>query len=186
MLIFSIINPMKQILFALFLLANAAPLFANDESGDIAYIPDYRELVREGFGPRERGQYEYLRPALTTTPKPTQAYYGKDQSGKAYTVYYAYTAVPGRAMDTNMLYAFGYPVVFFRQMIPASDTSINLNRYAVVLNNQNGRYGPGDYVAQGRNNRSNATTTAQRATTNTAPANGAAPLPAVGEKPPAH
>ena len=166
---------MKRFLLVLFLLVSAAPLFATDEGGDIAYIPSYRELVREGYGPHE---YDYIRPAMRVAPKPTQAYYGK-----GYTVYYGYTAVPVRQIDGNILYAFGYPVEFFSHMIPMSDSGVNLGRCALAVSNRYGVYGPGDAIAQHRTNRANATSTVQSTTTNTAPANGAAPLPAIGEKP---
>ena len=148
-------------------------MFANDERGDIAYIPDYRELVREGYGPREH--IEAFRPAMRTESKPTQAYYGK-----GYTIYYGYTAVPTRMIDTKMLYAFGYPVEFFNR---ATNSETNLDRYAMEVITPYSNYGPGTFVAQSQTTRAGPTTTVQRTRTSTSTANGANPLPAIGEKP---
>jgi len=183
---------MKQFLFALFLLVNAAPLFANDEGDEIAYIPSYQELVREGYGPRNhdyRDQYrdqnreQYLGWAMSTAPKPTQAYYGR-----GYTVYYGYTPVPVRVMDNNMLYAFGNSVEYYRKMMPASVTETNLSRYAVAVTNNYGYYGRNAVAARVQN--ANATTVVQSAAASPAPVvakavtSGTTALPAIGEKPP--
>ena len=166
---------MKHSLLALFLVVSAAPLFANDQDGEIAFIPSYRELVREGYGPREQP----FRPVVSVAPKPTQAFYGQ-----GYIVYYGYTAMPVRAGDGNTLYAFGSPVEYFRRMMPASDTDTNLNRYAVAVSN--GNYNYGNAVAQGRDRRAEATTVVKSTTVATPPVAAAKPAPAggaaVGEK----
>ena len=128
---------MKRLFFASLLLLNAAPLFANDEGGGGTFIPDYQELVREGYGPRhldrERDDREgdgYLRRApFVSIPKPTQAFYAN-----GYTIYYGYTAAI-RNGDVNALYAFGYPVDYFRHMMPPSVTDTNLTNYAVAVDN---------------------------------------------------
>ncbi len=179
---------MKHSLCLLFLLAIATPLtplFASDEGGDGAYIPSYQELVREGYGPR----FTPVLAPVKNAPKPTQAYYGN-----GYTIYYGYTVVPVRVGydNANLDYAFGYPIEYFRQMMPTSITETNLNRYAVEMStpyyDTNG-YGPGTYVAKAPADHSNAVTTVQstaRTTTTTTPStpsNGANPLPAIGEKP---
>jgi len=162
---------MKQIVFGLFLLALVAPAFANDEGGDIAYIPDYQELVREGYGPR----HEHARQAQQEqAPKPTQAFYGK-----GFTIYYGYTAVKAHGWNPASQYAFGYPLEFFRQMMPISGANVNLNNYAVALGNTSSLYGPGDFVAEAKREREQATTRVQSAAN---PANGTENLPAIGEK----
>jgi hypothetical protein len=169
---------MKRFLFALALLATAAPLFANDDGGDGPVIPDYQTLVREGYGPRH--DVIRLYPILQAAPKPTQAYYTK-----GYTIYYGYTAVPMRRGELSALYAFGYPVEYFKQMMPTSVSETNLERYAVELPNSQytGDYSPGNFVARAQAaQRPNAVTTVTRTTTTTT-TNGTNPLPAIGEKP---
>lgn len=163
---------MKRSLLALALLVNAAPLFANDEGGTPGYIPDYRELVREGYGPHAEAREDLYRLTLNqrAAPKPTQAYYGK-----GFTVYYGFTAVPVYANLANTLYAFGYPLDFFRNLLPTSLTDTDLSRARVVVANQSGSYGPGDFETQARAAHGNAVTTVQKVT----PAN----LSAIGEKP---
>jgi len=183
MLIVFITNPMKRFLFGLFLLVNAAPLFAKDEGGDGAYIPGYQELVREGYGPRhEEHSDDYRRPpVMVMAPKPTQAFYGK-----GYTVYYGYMPLPERAGATSAHYAFGYPLDFFRQKMPSSITDIHLNRYAeVVADNQHRYYVSGDGPAQGQKD---AITTVQStvpaAVSTPAPVlKKAKPTPAAGQSP---
>jgi hypothetical protein len=174
---------MKQFLFALFLLVNAAPLFANDEDGDIAYIPSYQELVREGYGPRDHRQDERYRqgynlPVTGMAPKPTLAYYGK-----GYTVYYGYTAVQAHFWDPNLSYAFGRPLDYFRNMMPDSITDTDLDHYAVSVPTQHGLYGPGDFVANAQASHVNAISTVQTTKASANGANSANPLPAIGEKP---
>jgi hypothetical protein len=178
---------MKRFLLALFLLATAAPLFANDEGGDPGYIPDYQELLREGYGPRDydrdrdREDY-YLRLGFgyATVPKPTQAYYGK-----GYVIYYGYTVVPVWHWEARELYAFGHPVEYFRHLMPGATGNVDLSNYAVEVRNSN--YGPGDYVAQNQAHHGDAVTTVQSvtktATTASAAAKGTNTLPAIGEKP---
>jgi hypothetical protein len=187
MLIFSIITLMKRILLTLLLLVNWAPVFAGESDGDPGYMPSYRELVREGYGPRHYDREDYylrLGYGLTAAPKPTQAYYGK-----GYTIYYGYTAVPVPWGRSNAIYAFGHPVEYYRHLLPESLNGIDLSRYAVEVPNgsANGTYGPGDYVAQRREHRADAVTTVQSVktttTTTTTTSNGTNPLPAVGEKP---
>ena len=178
---------MKRLLSVFILLVTAAPLFAHDEGGDGAEIPSYQELVREGFGPRQ-GQ-GYLQVETTRwlpnqmAPKPTQAYYAN-----GYAIYYGYTAVP--TIDPRQSYAFGYSLDFFRHLMPASNTGVNLSHYAVEVNSQTSPYGPGDAVAQGRNTGGNAISTVQSVAVKpapvaaaTTPLNGTATLPAIGEKP---
>ena len=169
---------MKHSLLALFLMVSAAPLFANDQDGDMAYIPSYRELVREGYGPREHEQL--FRPVVRVAPKPTQAFYGR-----GYTVYYGYTTVPIRAGDNSMLYAFGSPVEYFRRMMPLSDVETNLSRYAVTVSNAD----YGHAVAEGGNQQHpEATTVVQSTTAKTTPVAATKPGPVsaapstVGEK----
>jgi hypothetical protein len=179
---------MKPLFVAFLLLFNAAPLFAGEEVGDPGYIPDYQELVREGYGPRHDyregyfdrdGYYLRLGYGYTTAPKPTQAYYGK-----GYTIYYGYTTVMVPWGQPHTDYAFGYPLEYFRRLMPSSVNGVNLSHYAIEV--RNSVYGPGDFVAQSRSHRDSAITTVQRVTTTTtttAPASGANPLPAIGEKP---
>ncbi|MGA3171455.1 MAG: hypothetical protein ABSE62_10620 [Chthoniobacteraceae bacterium] len=164
---------MKQSLLVLFLLAAAAPLFANDEGGDGAYIPDYRELVREGYVIRP------IEPAIIAAPKPTQAYYGN-----GYIIYYGYQAVPVHTFNANFLYAFGHPTQYFSHLNPIAGDSANLNDYAVANGNPFSAYGPGNFIAQARQRqvRAGAISVVQKTTTK-ATSNGSPQLPAIGEKP---
>jgi hypothetical protein len=183
MLIFTIIKPMKQLLPALFLLVTAFPLFANDEGGDGPEIPSYRELVREGYGPSNSdrsGYYVWLNYNYHMAPKPTQAYYGR-----GYTVYYGYTAVPVAPGQADTIYAFGYPLSYFRSLMPASVNETNIANYAVEVRNTS-YYEPGEYVTQRGSNHANAVTAVRKVSTrtvNTAAAP-ATTLPPIGEKPP--
>ncbi len=172
---------MKRLLIALLLLVSGALLFAQDDGGDPGYIPNYRELVREGYGPRHEDREDYylrLGYGFAMAPKPTQAYYGK-----GYTIYYGYTAVPVLQGQANSVYAFGYPLEYFRHLMPGSVDGLNLSNYAVEV--RNNTYGPGDYVAQNRARHGEAVTTVQKVqtTTTTATASGTNPLPPIGEKP---
>jgi len=164
---------MKQSLLVLFLLAAAAPLFANDEGGDGPYIPDYRELVREGYVLRP------VEPVVAAVPKPTQAFYGN-----GYIIYYGYQAVPVHTFNASFLYAFGHPVQYFNRLNPIAGDNLNLNDYAVASGNPYNIYGPGTFVAQARQQqlRASATTVVQKTTTK-ATSNGSPQLPAIGEKP---
>lgn len=170
---------MKRSLSFLFLLALATPLFAHDDGGDPAYIPDYKELVREGYGPHYSERIDYYSPAwVRAVPKPTQAYYGK-----GFTIYYGYKPVLVAEKEENTVYAFGYPISFFRNLARGSLNETNLNQYAVAVW-KNG-YEPGSYVAQRPAAHANAVTSVQ-STTTTAPTSTIAPpaaLPAIGEKP---
>ncbi len=169
----------KRFLLASFVLVCAAPVFANDDGGDGATIPDYQTLVREGYGPRTDIRVEIDgNPALRPIPKPTQAYYGN-----GYTIYYSYTAVQPRNWDSRALYAFGYPADYFRKLMPKTVTDTNLDRYAVELSGQYPNYEPGEFQARARASHANAVTTVQTVKTNAAPANGTSSLPAIGEKP---
>jgi len=206
MLIFSI---MKRLLIALSFLTVAGPLIAADEDGDPGFIPSYQELVREGYGPRDGGyaregygesdresrQDYYLRLGVNyqMAPKPTQAYYAN-----GYTVYYGYTTVAN--LPQQPVYAFGYPVDYFRHMLPDSLDGVDLSRYAVQVPKYASRSVAN--VAQNPARHAEAITTVQSVTpvtpvaatssapaaastnTATAPTQGTNPLPAVGEKPP--
>jgi hypothetical protein len=181
---------MKRLLPALFLLITAAPIIAQDEGGDGAYIPSYAELVREGYGPREHyydryGDYGYYLPlnyGYHLAPKPTQAYYGR-----GYVIYYGYQMLPVGGDQEESLYAFGHPASYYRQLLPPNIDASNVSDVAVEVRN-NSSYQPGSYVAQ-RRVQTRAITTVQRTTTVTRPAfktavsPNAGNLPAVGEKP---
>ena len=161
---------MKPLLFvALLLLVNGAPLFAGETDGDPGYMPDYQELVREGYGPRHENREDtYLRLGYgyTMAPKPTQAYFGK-----GYTIYYGYTTVAVRNGQTDSVYAFGHPLEYFRRLMPDSMEDLDLSNYAVEVRHSG--YGTGDVVSQSRSHRGNAVTTVQSVTTTkAAPANG--------------
>jgi hypothetical protein len=191
---------MKRLLPALLLLVSATPLLAQDDGGDGTNIPSYRELVREGYGPRDYRDSYYMRLnyGIHDAPKPTQAFYGK-----GYTIYYGYTMVPVAPGQEETTYAFGYPLSYFRSMMPSSVNNTNINQYAVEVRG-NAFYQPGDYLAQQRRARANAVSRAQRIaaqaktptgstagntpatpTPNTAAAatTGTAPLPPIAEKP---
>jgi hypothetical protein len=188
---------MKHLLPALFLLITAAPLLANDEGGDGAYIPSYRELVREGYGPQQRyedendgrnqGYYLSLNYGVHTAPKPTQAYYGR-----GYVVYYGYQMIPVVAGEENCVYAFGHPVAYYRQLLPQNVSSEDIGNVAVEVRNSR-YYAPGDYVAQRRYPANTITTVTHTATTvrvatgkptfKTGVSPTSNPLPAIGEKP---
>lgn len=153
---------MKHLLLALLLLGNAAPLLANDEGGDGAYVPSSGELIRLGYN--NSGQYaEYdgrgyargsssvygfpqtygnFRPNIgyATVPKPTQAYYRK-----GYTVYYGYTPVRVWIADANNTYAFGHPLAYFHQFLPGDPEHVDFSNYAVLV--RHNQLSPGDYVA---------------------------------------
>jgi hypothetical protein len=155
---------MKHLLPALFLLITAAPLLANDEGGDGAYIPSYQELVREGYGPRDRavnedpnaGNYLALNYGVRAAPKPTQAYYGR-----GYVVYYGYQMVRMYVRDEeDSQYAFGHPISYYRQLLPQNVNEDDIGNVAVEVRNSR-YYAPGDYVAQ-RHYPTNYTTTVQR------------------------
>jgi hypothetical protein len=174
---------MKRLLFTLFLLGCAGPLFANDDGADPGYIPDYQELVREGYGPHTTTtttQVEYSNPSfLETVPKPTQAYYGR-----GYTIYYGFTAVPVWQRNEFNTYAFGYPLAYFKSLMPQGVDSTNLSRYAMRVPTNS--FEPGTYVAQRPIAHPAAVTTVQSVTTTpttATPATGNATLPAIGEKP---
>jgi hypothetical protein len=184
MLIFSIIKPMKRLLPTLFLLVTAVPLvplFAADDGGDGAVIPDYQELVREGYGPRESDQVrvDYYSPEFVKAlAKPTQAYYGK-----GYTIYYGYTTVIVADRANNTEFAFGHPLAYYKNLMPRSLDQTDLSRYALEVRTE-GNTEPGEYVAQRPTNR-NAVTTVQNVTPAakaTAAAPAANPLPPVAEK----
>ncbi len=129
-----------RFLFALMpvvLLVVAPRARALDEGGDGAYIPNYDELQREGYG----GDYRH---AVTDAAKPTQAYHLK-----GVTIYYGYTPVHVHrdyeyGGDARENYAFGYPETYFREKMPTSVTSANLNNYAVAVNDPITRT-PGDF-----------------------------------------
>src|SRR5258708_6424835 len=90
-----------------------APLFAGDEGGDGAYIPEYKELIREGFGPQRSVQVNYYSARFVhAVPKPTEAYYGK-----GYVVYYGYTPVPVFERDEASLFAFGHPLSYYQGLM---------------------------------------------------------------------
>jgi hypothetical protein len=171
---------MKRFLSALFLLALTAPLFANDDGGDPAYIPDYKELVREGYGPRYSERIDYYSPGfIKAVPKPTQAYYGK-----GFTIYYGYQPVRVLQREEGTLYAFGYPLSYFQNLAKGSLNESNLNQYAVAVF-KNG-YQPGANVASSRQAYHGTAVTSVQSTTAPAPASTIAPpaaLPAIGEKP---
>jgi hypothetical protein len=174
---------MKRLLFALFLLGCAGPLFASDEGGDPGYIPDYQELVREGYGPRSTTtttHVEYNNPIfLELVPKPTQAYYGR-----GYTIYYGFTAVPVWQRGESNNYAFGYPLAYFKNLMPQGVDSTDLSHYAMRVPTNS--FQAGTYVAQRPIAHPAAVTTVQSVTTTpttTAPATRNATLPAIGEKP---
>jgi hypothetical protein len=170
---------MKRTLLAFLLTLIVIPLLAQDEGGDGATIPNYRELVREGYGPRSEQRIDYIEFGYGTVavPKPTQAYYGK-----GFTIYYGYTAVPVPKGQADSLYAFGYPIEYFRKMLPSSVADVNLNHYAVEVRKSLYGYGPGDYVAQ-QAVRPAVTQVQPVPTTTTATPAGAGQLPAIGEKP---
>jgi hypothetical protein len=134
---------MKKIFItlALLLLAGfAAPLFASDDGGDGAYIPDYKELVREGYSHRVV-EVDYNSPRFVKAmAKPTQAYYGK-----GYVVYYGYTVVPIWERDASAQYAFGHPLAYYQGLMANSGKPTNLSEYAVEVRNSN--YQPGSEVA---------------------------------------
>jgi hypothetical protein len=168
---------MKRLLLALFLLSPAAPLFAADDGGDPGYIPDYQELVREGYGPhsqeiQNRPEYgstviDIHRPyTVHAAPKPTQAYYGK-----GFTIYYGYTTVLAAEGDADSIYAFGYPLTYFRQLTPASITDVNLTRYRQEVRDTHNA--AGNARAQVQADHGNAITTVQPVI----------PTPATGAKP---
>lgn len=180
-------TPVKRLFFALFLLVCAGPLFANDEGGDPGYIPDYQELVREGYGPRTMTtttEVEYNNPKfLETVPKPTQAYYGK-----GFTVYYGFTAVPVWERSEADTYAFGLPLAYFKNLMPQGVDATNLSHYAMRV--PTNTFEPGTYVAQQPVAHPAAATTVPTVTTTPAlaapaalPVTGTATLPAIGEKP---
>jgi len=177
---------MKRFLPVLFLLAAATPLLAGDEGGDGAYIPSYRELLREGYVSHDRdltdGYYQRLNYNFHAAVVPTQAYYGR-----GFTVYYGYAMEAMLPGQENVTYAFGHPIAYFRKLLPGNVDASNINDVAVEVRNTS-YYQPGDYVAQQRRFRFNAVTTVQPVPTATgataaAPANGSNPLPPIGEKP---
>jgi hypothetical protein len=158
---------MKRLFLAFFLLVNATPLFA-DEAADGTVIPDYQELVREGYGPRHDyndrdGYYLHLGYGYAAAPKPTQAYYGK-----GFTVYYGYTPVYlpwGDANTSYAAYAFGHPLEYYRRLIPGSVEGVDLNSYIAEV--RTSVYAPGEAVADSRSHRGNAVTTVQKVSANT-------------------
>jgi len=182
---------MKHLLPALFLLITAAPLLANDDGGDGAIIPSYQELVREGYGPRSHYDSDTYYLALNygthVAPKPTQAYYGR-----GYTLYYGYQMVRVYEGQENNLYAFGYPVSYFRKLLPPNIDESNIGSVAVEVRHS-AYYQPGDYVAQRHYLNTTTTVTSVQpvkavAHPGTVPAfrTAAAPsagLPPIGEKP---
>ena len=175
---------MKRILPALLLLACATPLFATDEGGDPGYIPDYQELVREGYGPHHERDAQY-RPIynIEAVPKPTQAFYMHGT-----TVYYGFTAIPERTGAIGVHYAFGYPLDFYSQLMPASLTQTHLNRVAIAVTDNGNGVRSSDAEDQVRKGRGEAITTVQStavstpaaaATATVAPARGTAAEPEV-------
>jgi hypothetical protein len=184
---------MKHLLPALFLLITAAPLLANDDGGDGAYIPSYPELVREGYAPREHtyqyqneGYYVALNTGFHMAPKPTQAYYGR-----GYVIYYGYQMTPVFSGHEDTIYAFGHPLTYFRQLLPPNVDESNISDVAVEVRHTS-YYQPGDYVAQ-RHYRSNEITTVEavkpaarpafKTTINPTITPSSNTLPAIGEKP---
>jgi hypothetical protein len=171
---------MKQGLFVFCLLLGAAPLLANDEGGDGAYIPSYQELVREGYG--AGATTELIRPDPNFVA-PTQAYYGE-----GYVIYYGYTVVRTWG-DPSTTYVFGHPLEYYRQMMATAGVNeTNLNRYALEVRTTNSDYGPTDMVAKAREEAAQRAAGASVVQTNTVTpvkpttSNGTAPLPAIGEK----
>lgn len=169
---------MKHLLFPLFLLmaAGIAPLFAFDDGGDGTSIPDYRELVREGYGPRridrDRDEDSYrVHVGVEVRPVPTQAYYAN-----GYTIFYGYRAVPERVGSINTVYAFGYPADFYRHLMPADMP--NLDRYVLSL----ARTGGNSAAKAQPVHHADAISTVQ-STTAPPPAKGVKAQPAVVEKP---
>jgi hypothetical protein len=126
---------MKRFLPILVLLAMAGALIARDEGGDGDIIPDYQELVREGYGPHHdysfRGYYPMVNTTEVMVPMPTQAYYGR-----GYTIYYGFTPLRAHPWETSMIYAFGYSADFYRRIMPESLTNVNLDRYSVSVIDQ--------------------------------------------------
>jgi len=47
-----------------------------------------------------------------------------------YTIYYGYQAIPVTQFQENTMYAFGYPVAYFRHLLPDKVDSVDLSRYA--------------------------------------------------------
>jgi len=177
---------MKRLLPALLLLINAAPLLANDNGGDGAYIPPYRELVREGYGSHyydphnSAGDGYYLRLNFGDyhlAPKPTMAYYGR-----GYTLYYGYSMVPTVDGRDDSVYAFGYPLSFFRRLMPDNVTATSIANVAVEVRNTS-YYAPGDYIAV-RSDHSNAISTVQAVPAAAKPAFKTATMPANPTLPP--
>ena len=127
---------MKGLILALFLLGSAIPVLARDEGGDGVVIPSFQELVREGFGPHISERPTIIIPTVTliAAPKPTQAYYMKER-----TVYYGFVPLAVRSTNTSTIYAFGYPLDFYRKLMPPSITDINLSRYSVSVPTNNAR-----------------------------------------------
>jgi hypothetical protein len=166
---------MKHALIPLFLLvAFAFPLFAHDEDGDRSYIPDYQELVREGYGPRRDSRDDYLRIGYEMRPMPTQSFYAK-----GYTIFYGYKMVAGRVGGADGLYAFGYPADFYHHLgRPVSGA--NLDRYVVALTTP--KRAAATTAATAQQTHWGAVSTV-KATANAVPVKKAAPLPAIGEKP---
>jgi hypothetical protein len=163
---------MKRFLFPLFLLSVGRVAFANDDGSDPGYIPDYQQLVREGYGPKHTTvttEVDYYNPAfLKVMPKPTQAYYGK-----GFTIYYGFTPVEVWQKEAQTTYAFGYPLEYFRQLMPQGVDSTSLNHYVLEVRHNN--FEPGTYVAKQQGHPAAVTTVHAVA----APA----ALPAIGEKP---
>ena len=131
---------MKKFLLLAALVTLTAPLFANDEGGDGAYIPPIAELMHEGYGsPMIVDPYD-LNNAVNSVmlesrkvgAKPTQAYYDAERHR---TIYYGFKPVPLYRVDPSTLYAFGYPLDFFRALLPPSIESTNLETAAVAVYN---------------------------------------------------
>jgi len=157
---------MKRLLLCVALLAGAfSPVFAHDDGGDPTYIPDYQQLVREGYGPRHDDRYEAYRLGFAMRPMPTQAYYLNGS-----TLFYGYKAVPERIGVANALYAFGYPADFYHHLMPVAVP--NLDRIVVALHES--RF---EAVAKAQPPHTNTISTVQ----STTPAKAAALSP-IGEK----
>ena len=120
---------------------------------------------------------------LRQAPKPTQAFYGP-----GYIVYYGYITVPVYEPGSN--YSFGYPLEFYRKLMPASVTDVNMDRYAVAVGTQKNYHRA---AVQGESRHKPAVTSVvpasapaqanpDAATTGTTPGRKAIPTPAAGNK----
>ncbi|HEX4085964.1 MAG TPA: hypothetical protein VHY22_13705 [Chthoniobacteraceae bacterium] len=123
---------MKRFVLFLALASITAPLFAHDSEGDGVTIPPIAELMREGYGPviERREDFNLLLGGPTIMAKPTQAY--RDDT-RHRTIYYGFRPVALNRINASEQYAFGYPLDFFKNLIPNTPSPVSLDTLAVAV-----------------------------------------------------